>query len=220
MCIRDSIGRGATMTDLKEMRVLIAEDQALVRQGMRALLSDYVGNIVEVADGVSALKTLKSEPFDVALLDIGLPRRTGLDVMQELRTRKKPLKIIIMTGDTNSYSPNEILSAGADGFLYKTADAAQLLETFKAIACGKTPSSASMNNGETASEVGRLRESLTEREIQIVKLVVEGCSNKMIAKTLFISEHTVRKHREHINNKLNIRSPMAMANFAIKAALV
>lgn len=208
------------MTDLKKMRILIAEDQALVRQGMSALLSDYVGAVVEVADGASALHALKTETFDVALLDIGLPNRTGLDVMRDIRSRENSLKIIILTGDTNSYSPHEILAAGANGFLYKTANAAQFLDTFKSIALGHKPPSPDMNDGESVSEVARLRESLTSREIQIVKLIVEGNSNKSIAQILFISEHTVRKHREHINSKLNIRSPMAMANFAIKAALV
>lgn len=208
------------MADLKTMRVLIAEDQALVRQGMSALLSQQVGEVVEVADGKEALQQLKHNDFDIALIDIGLPLRTGLDVMRELRSWGSPVKIIILTGDTDSYSPKDILAAGADGFVYKTADATQLLDTFTAIASGSVPKTDRSSEGDGAREVAQLRDSLTQRELQIVKLVVEGGSNKGIADILFISEHTVRKHREHINSKLNIRSPMALANFAIKASLV
>lgn len=208
------------MADLSKMRILIAEDQALVRQGMSALLSEHVGEIVEAADGEAALQCLKTEDIDVALIDIGLPRRTGLDVMREIRSRGIATKIIILTGDMQNYAPSDILGAGADGFLYKTADADQFLGTFKAIALGYTPEFEPPADGDGASEVARLRESLTQRELQIVKLVVEGGSNKSIAEVLFISEHTVRKHREHINSKLGIRSPLALASFAIKASLV
>lgn len=205
---------------LKPMRILIAEDQALVRQGMAALIADLVAEVVEAQDGEEALDRLKSGSFDMALLDIGLPRRTGLDVLIAVRSRQIPTKVIILTGDTETYSPARIYEAGADGFLYKTADSKYFLETFSAVAMGTDPTAREEHIGENAKTVAELRELLTDREIQIVKLVVEGNSNKQVAETLFISEHTVRKHREHVNRKLNIRSPMALASFAIKAGLV
>ncbi len=208
------------MTDLKNTRVLIAEDHALVRQGLTALIADRVAQVVEVDNGEEALKRLTSEVFDLALLDIGLPRRTGLDVLQQIRKRQIAVKIIVLTGDTDTHSPADIYAAGADGFLYKTADADHFIETFCAIARGTKLSAPEDCAGENAKEVAQLRETLTNRELQIVKLVVEGGSNKTVADTLFVSEHTVRKHREHINRKLNIRSPMALASFAIRAGLV
>lgn len=205
---------------LKSYKVLIAEDQALVRQGLVALLVDSTASVVEVDNGKDALDKLKSGKIDMALLDIGLPQRTGLDVLAEIRSHNTELKIIILTGDTQSYSPKQIYAAGADAFLYKTADASHFLETCIAVANGDDLSKVEFADGINIREVAELKERLSSRELQIVKLIVEGMSNKQAAEVLFISEHTVRKHREHINQKLSIRSPLALASFAIKAGLV
>lgn len=208
------------MTVSTQLKILIAEDQSLVRQGIAALLSDHVLNIIEIDNGIDALALLKAQTFNIALLDIGLPGLTGLDVMKAVRAREIPVKIIILTGDTDTYSPSDIYQSGADGFLYKTTDATQFLDTFNAVASGRTISNPEMLDGYNAKEIATLRETLTERELQIVKLIVEGGSNKAVAKSLFISEHTVRKHREHINRKLSIRSPTSLAVFAVKAGLI
>lgn len=211
---------------MKHKKILIAEDESLVRQGIVAILKPDVGEIVEASNGEEALKLLKAEKFDIALLDIGLPVRTGLDVMAELKQRNVDVKIIILTGETNIYAPDEIFAAGADDFIYKTADAEDFLNRFKKVALGIAASNASHGDfgntqaNKTEQSVAQLRSGLTARELQIVKILVEGANNKEAAKALFISEHTVRKHREHINRKLNIKSPTALAAFAIKANLV
>jgi DNA-binding NarL/FixJ family response regulator len=163
---------------------------------------------------------LKTESFDIALIDIGLPKRTGLDVMAEVRARNIPVKIIILTGDTDTHSPRAIAEAGADAFLYKTTDADGFLDTFIAVVKGKPVTHGDSKDAPSAATVAEIRDTLTPRELQIVKLVVEGASNKKAAEALFISQHTVRKHREHINAKLSIKSPTALAAFAIKAGLV
>jgi DNA-binding NarL/FixJ family response regulator len=208
------------MPELKTMRVLIAEDHALVRQGMAALLSMDVGEVVEACDGEEALSLLKDGAFDLALIDIGLPRRTGLDVLREARRREWPLKVIILTGDTDHYSPADVYAAGADGFLYKTADADHFMAIVLAVAKGQRLPAQQDQDGEQAQSVAQMRDSLTARELQIIKLVTEGGSNKQAADILCISEHTIRKHREHINKKLVISSPTALAAFAIKAGLI
>ena len=208
------------MTKLDSCTVLIAEDQALVRQGVVALIEDDVGQIIECADGLEAIEILKAEKIDLALIDIGLPNRTGLDVLAETRSREIGTKIIILTGDTNSYTPSAIFEAGADGFLYKTADAENFVDVIYDVANGRSQSLEGDQAGKDALSVAELREKLTARELQIIKLIVEGSSNKQVAEVLFISEHTVRKHREHINQKLDVHSPASLAAFAIKAALV
>lgn len=205
---------------MSELTVLIAEDEALVRQGIVALIGDEVGNITECANGDEAMQLLKNERFDIALLDIGLPRRTGVDILTEIRRRQMETKVIILTGDTNNYAPATIYEAGADAFLYKTADAENFLEVFRAVAKGRPVISERTNEGSNAQTVAELRDTLTPRELQIVKLIVEGASNRDVAGSLFISEHTVRKHREHINQKLDVHSPASLAAFAIKASLV
>ena len=208
------------MTGLSGLRVLIAEDEALVRQGIVALIEDDVAEIIECADGSEALLRLKQGNVDLALVDIGLPGRTGLDILKEAKRWDLPVKIIILTGDTDSYAPAAIYEAGADAFLYKTTDADNFIEVMHAIANGHAPPDGREKEGAGAPSVAELRSQLTPRELQIVKLVVEGSSNESIAVLLFISKHTVRKHREHINQKLDIHSPASLAAFAIKASLV
>ncbi len=203
-----------------DLSLLIAEDQALVRQGIVALLADFAKHTHEVDNGEEAFQALKAGSYDLALLDIGLPRRTGLDVLHKLRQRDSHTKVIILTGDTDKYSAKQVYAAGADGFLYKTADASHFLETCEAVMRGEEPSKQAASNNAEVREVGALREKLSDRELQVVKLIVEGLSNKAAAEVLFISEHTVRKHREHVNQKLSIRSPLALASFAIKVGLV
>ncbi len=207
------------MAKLSDLQVLLAEDEALVRQGMTALLEDEVGSITEVSDGGQALQALKERTFDLALIDIGLPVRTGLDVLSEIRSRKIPVKVILLTGDTHSYSPQDIMGAGADGFLYKTANASDFLEVINTVANGHSKPAVADNENNIPS-IAQMRAGLTPREMQIVKLVVEGQHSKQIAKLLGISQHTVRKHREHVNRKLALNSPAALAAFAIKAKLV
>ena len=199
--------------------LLIAEDQALVRGGIAALLEHLVDNVIEVDNGEAALALLQKGNIDICLLDIGLPKLTGLDVLQAVRIREIKTKIIILTGDTNRHAPKDIYAAGADGFLYKTVDAEHFTETFIAVAEGAEIDTEAMSIGTNSQSIAQLRQQLTEREIQIVKLVVEGGTNKTIGQTLSISEHTVRKHREHINQKLKTSTPMSLASFAIKAGL-
>ncbi len=208
------------MPDLKTMRVLIAEDHALVRQGMAALIETEVREVVEASDGDQALSLLKCEAFDMALVDIGLPKRTGMDVLREVRQRDIAVKIVILTGDMERYSPAAVYDAGADGFLYKTADADHFMAIVEAVARERKLPSNGDKDGHKAHSVAQMRDSLTARELQIVKLVAEGGSNKDAAAVLCISEHTVRKHREHINRKLEVSSPTALAAFAIKAGLI
>lgn len=192
----------------------------MVRQGIAALIESSVDEIFECSDGEEALYRLKNEQFHLALLDIGLPKRTGIDVLKEVRNRQQDIKVIILTGDTHSYSPSSIYEAGADAFLYKTADADNFLDVFHAVASGREVAKRNAAPGSNAQSVAQLRQQLTPRELQIVKLIVEGSSNRQVAKSLFISEHTVRKHREHINQKLDVHSPAALAAFAINASLV
>lgn len=213
-------GNAAIKENRKKLKLLIAEDETLVRQGIVALLEDEFDEIVEASDGSQAIKLLKEQAFDLALIDIGLPIRTGLDVMQEIKQRNLATKIIILTGDTYTHSPAEIYADGADAFLYKTADAEILLNTVTAVVKGRAMPQLDAAEGENAKSIAEIKSGLTARELQIIKLIAEGANNKQAADALFISEHTVRKHREHINRKLNVKSPTTLAVFAIKAGLV
>ncbi|MEO0367173.1 MAG: response regulator transcription factor [Pseudomonadota bacterium] len=200
-------------------KILIAEDQALVRQGFVALLESQDYQVVEVDNGVDALRQGKTGEFDLILLDIGLPKRTGIDVLRELKKSATCSPVVVLTGDSERYAPRDIYLAGADAFLFKTTDANHFLDICQQVLAGKQFND---SDDEEISEtsIAQLSQTLSERELQIVKMVVEGSSNREIGESLFISEHTVRKHREHVNKKLMLKTPVALASFAIKAGLV
>lgn len=209
------------MGQLEHAHILIAEDHTLVRQGFVSLLSGRVRSIREASNGKDALELLQNESFDMALIDIGLPELSGLSVLKKVRKDDLRTKIVILTGDTMSHAPADIYAAGADAFVYKTTETQHLISVLADVLDGITPQveTAEISNGAD-SQLSALYESLTSREKQILKTLVEGLTNQEIADQLFISQHTVRKHRENINKKLNMKSPAALARFAISCGLV
>ncbi len=209
------------MGQLEHAHILIAEDHTLVRQGFVSLLSGRVRSIREASNGKEALELLQNESFDMALIDIGLPELSGLSVLKKVRKDDLRTKIVILTGDTMSHAPADIYAAGADAFVYKTTETQHLISVLADVLDGITPQAetAEINDGAD-SQLSALYESLTSREKQVLKTLVEGLTNQEIADQLFISQHTVRKHRENINKKLNMKSPAALARFAISFGLV
>ncbi|MEM8501014.1 MAG: response regulator transcription factor [Pseudomonadota bacterium] len=209
------------MGQLKNASILIAEDHTLVRQGFVSLLSSRVRSITEASDGKEALQLLQNEVFDIALLDIGLPELSGLSVLNELRKNDLRTKVILLTGDTITHAPADIYDQGADAFVYKTTETQHLIDVLSDVADGNTPRMETAARKSSAAPCfSELHESLTSREKQVLKMLVEGSTNQVIADKLFISQHTVRKHRENINKKLNMKSPAALARFAISCGLV
>ncbi len=205
-------------TDLSALKVLIAEDQTLLRQALVALLETETGAITETANGNDALELLTAAEFDLALLDIGLPGRSGLEVLAEVKRAQPAIKVIILTGDSDKYKAHDVMTLGADGFMYKTVQAEEFLHCIVAVMSGDYQWPVGTDS-QISERVDDQRELLTRREIQIVKLIVEGASTREVADALSISEHTVRKHREHINAKLGVHSPAALAMYAIKTGI-
>ena len=150
-------------------KVLIAEDHALVRQGMRVLLETEGYDVAEVEDGAEAFKHIRNGGVDLALLDIGLPVRSGVDVLQEVRRRELPTRVIVMTGDTDHYSPADLYAMGADAFVYKTADADHLMDTIAAVFAGRV---LPQQNSDSPSAAAVLREQLTDRVVSVASAPV------------------------------------------------
>ncbi|MFK7733188.1 MAG: response regulator [Pseudomonadales bacterium] len=213
--------REGKMGQLKDTSILIAEDHTLVRQGFVSLLSDRVCTIREASNGRQALELLHNEIFDMALIDIGLPDISGLSVLQELREHNLCVKVVLMTGDTMTHAPSDIYAAGADAFVYKTTETQHLIDVLTDVVEGISPrKEPDPVIHRTDSKLAELHDSLTSRERQVLKMLVEGLTNQEIADKLYISQHTVRKHRENVNKKLNMKSPAALARFAISCGLI
>jgi len=195
------------------IRVLLADDHAVVRQGIRQFLEDSGGITVlaEAADGEEALRMIRQHLPDVAVLDIQMPRASGIDVARAIRAERLPVGVLILTAFDDEPYIRAVLQAGANGFVLKTADAGDIVEAVRDVHEGKSvldPSIARRLMTQLArSEDARLpMESLTERELDVLRLTARGFTNKAIGAQLSISDRTVQGHLAKIYGKLHAAS--------------
>lgn len=197
------------------IRVLIVEDQTLVRQGLRTLLGllDDVEVVGEAIDGEEALAVIGERRPDVVLLDLRLPRRDGLDVLRALGARGAVPPTIILTTFDEDALVLKGLRAGAKGYLRKDVSLEQLAEAIREVAAGKTAFQPALT-ARLLEGLGRLDveipglerpEPLSERELEVLRLVAGGYNNREIAEALFLAEGTVKNHLSSILSKLGVR---------------
>jgi DNA-binding NarL/FixJ family response regulator len=205
--------------DENPIRIVVAEDHALVRAGMKLLVTRqprlrWVG---EAADGEAALALVRQLEPDVLLLDLGLPRLDGLEVMQTLAREQLATRVLVVTARQDPASVRAALAFGAQGYLLKTDDADALLAALMTVAAGGVHVSEELANVfEQAPHAGEAPEPLTPREEDIAGRVGRGHSSKRIGLDLGISEHTVRKHRENIARKLGLRNAAELVAWTIR----
>ncbi|WP_433132450.1 response regulator [Micromonospora sp. CA-240977] len=210
------------------IRVLIAEDQAIVRRGLRLLLESQedITVVGEAADGPEAITLARELHPDVCLVDIQMPRLDGIDVTRALVDRgglRPPRVVIITTFDLDEYV-HRALRAGAVGFILKDSGPALLAEAVRAAHAGDAMVSPSITMrllkqfGSTTS--GAPRTPLTERETELVKLLARGRTNREIAQELFVSLSTVKAHVANIQDKLRLRNRTEIAAWAWEHRLI
>jgi DNA-binding NarL/FixJ family response regulator len=216
------------MTPLKT-RILLADDHTMVRRGLRHVLDDQPDLEVarEVGDGREAVREALDESIDLAILDISMPRMTGLQAAQELRKRRPGLKVLILSMHDNEQYFFEALSAGASGYVLKSAADRDLVRACRAAMRGEPfiyPPAvrAIVRDYLERRDSGQIGASdlLTPRETEVVKLIAEGQTNRDIAAELVISEKTVERHRANILGKLGMRDRVELTRFAIRCGLV
>ena len=206
------------------IRILIADDHHVVRQGLRMFLgSDPELEIIgEAQDGAEALKLAQELHPDVVLMDILMPVMDGIQATAAIRQSLPDTEVIALTSVLGDNSVIDAVRAGAIGYLLKDTDANELRRAIKAAAAGKvqlSPEVAArlMREVRTPTET---RESLTDREIEVLKLLGQGKSNRDISQALFIGEQTVKTHVSHILDKLGVPSRTQAALYAIRSGLV
>jgi DNA-binding NarL/FixJ family response regulator len=210
-------------------RILLAEDHAVVRDGLRLVLEAQpdMDVVAEAADGAEAVERGMREDVDLAILDIAMPRMTGLQAARELHRRRPELRILMLSMHENERYLYEALKAGASGYVLKTVADRDLVEACRAAIRGErflypgamTPLIADYLN--RARNQQPLREDpLSPREQEVVKLVAEGYTNKEIADALVISEKTVERHRANILEKLGMRDRVELTRYAIRHGLI
>jgi len=205
--------------------VLLADDHALVRSGFRALLDaetdiDVVG---EAADGPTTVQLVAALRPDVLLLDISMPGLSGLDVARQVLEGHPQQAILCLSMHRDLAYVREMLRIGAKGYLLKDCSAGQLLEGVRAVARGHAYLSPEVSAGVLADyreHVGSPLDRLSMREREVLQLVVEGRTNKEIARLLGISIYTVEAHRGHLQDKLNARSTGELVRLAMRLGLI
>ena len=211
-------------------KVLIADDHTILREGLRALLdaSPEITVIGEASDGHEAVQMANQLAPDVILIDLSMPRMNGTEAIQLMHRRSPGLKIIALTVHRTEEYVRATLDAGANGYVLKDDTREELLSSIHAVVQGKTYLSPSicgqLVNGylepHGASGSSSSWDSLTLREREVIKLIAEGNTNKMIARLLSISVKTVEKHRGNLMKKLGLHSASKITAYAIEHRLV
>lgn len=192
------------------IRVLLADDHAVVRAGIRQFL-ETAGDILveaEAGDGAEATRLIAQNPPDVAVLDIQMPQMTGIDVTRWIRTRYRSLGVLILTAYDDEPYALGVLQAGANGYVLKTASPAEIIQAVRDVHAGKSAVDAVIAQRLVAriAQPSTPLDGLTEREAEVLTLVAKGFTNKAIAVQLNISDRTVQGHLAHIFTKLQSAS--------------
>jgi DNA-binding NarL/FixJ family response regulator len=209
-------------------RILLADDHALVRRGLRLILDGQpdLEVVAEAGDGAEAVSLALSEDIDLAILDISMPRMTGLQATRELQRRRPDLRILILSMHESEQYLYETLRAGASGYVVKKVADRDLVEACRATVRGEPflypgAVTALVNDYLRRARDGeRPRDPLTPRETEVIKLVAESYTNRQIAEALVISEKTVDRHRANILEKLGMRDRVELTRYAIRNGLV
>ena len=207
------------------IRVLIADDHGMVRSGLRMLIERQsdVQVVAEAGDGVEALERALAERPDVAVLDVSMPRMTGLQAAREIRAHDEDIALLMLSMHDDDRYFLEALEAGATGYVLKKAADADLVDALRAVANGR-PFLASSGQRELLKEwkegTAEADDSLTPREQEVLKLIAEAYTNRQIAETLMLAEKTVESHRSNLLSKLGMRDRVELVRYAIRRGLI
>ncbi len=209
------------------IRIMLADDHVLIREGIRQLL-EFDGNITvveEANDGEECLEKLAKVNPDILLLDINMPKKNGVEVLEEIKKRKYNTKVLLLTVHNEIEYLLKAMDIGADGYILKDSESAELKKAIDLIIHGETyiqPNLVpALNNRLVSRDVDKDKISLlTKRELEVLIQVANGMFNKEIATNLKISERTVKNHISNIFKKIDVVDRTQAAVFAIKNDLI
>ncbi|MCX7745530.1 MAG: response regulator transcription factor [Clostridia bacterium] len=211
---------------MSKIRVLIADDHSMVRQGLKQILEleSDMAVVAQASNGEEAVKLARENGPDIILMDINMPGMNGLQAIKVLKEEVNPYKVIVLTIHQDREYLFKTLQMGADGYVLKDAESEVLIEAIRSVYRGQSYIQPNMTrelvrefNRVTLNEREKTDEgSLTSREIEVLCLIAEGMINKEIAKKLYISEKTVKNHVSNIFKKLNVSDRTQAAIYAFK----
>jgi DNA-binding NarL/FixJ family response regulator len=209
-------------------RILIADDHSIVRSGLKKVLDAKpdMEVVAEAEDGHEAVEKALKEDVHLVILDVSMPRKTGIQAAAELHKRKPELRLLMLSMHDSEQFLFEALKAGASGYVLKSGADTDIVDAVRAAMRGDSylyPSAVTSMVRDYVERGGRGEEQfdvLTPRELEVLKLIAEAHTSKEIAKTLFISIKTVERHRQNILDKLGMRDRVELTRYAIRRGLI
>ncbi|EFL20364.1 LuxR family DNA-binding response regulator [Streptomyces himastatinicus ATCC 53653] len=217
------------MSEAAETRILLADDHQLVRRGVRLILDAEpdLAVVAEAGNGAEAVEAARAHHPDLAVLDIAMPRMTGLQAARELSRSQPGIRLLMLTMYDNEQYFFEALAAGASGYVLKSVADRDLVEACRATMRGEPFLYPGAVNALIRNHLDRARHgeplperAITDREEEILKLVAEGHTSQQIADMLVISVKTVERHRANLLQKLGLKDRLELTRYAIRAGLI
>ena len=215
---------------MEKIKIIIADDHTIFRQGLRMLLAqeDDMEVVGEAADGIEALELAKKHNPDIILLDIAMPNMDGVKVAGKIKKSLPQIKIIVLTSYSDDQFLYEFLKLGVSGFVLKDSASQELIYSIRKSHEGMVffDPSVSKKVMEKFTQVSGGKSDfvnygkLSDREKEVLRLVAEGCATKEVAEKLYISPKTVENHRANIMKKLNIRDRTGLTKYALRLGLI
>lgn len=212
---------------MEKIRVLLADDHTMVRQGLRALLEAEadITVVAEADNGRQAVQLAKQFSPGIVVMDIAMPNLNGLEAARQIAREVPQVKLLALSSYDDDEYVTQVIQAGAKGYLLKQTAATDLIKAVREVEKGKPFFSPSISHrvvddAQAGMLGGRKQGDLTSRELEVLQLIAEGRPNKLIAAELGISIKTVEKHRQQVMDKLNIHETAGLTRYAISKGIV
>lgn len=207
------------------IRVLIVDDHAIVRQGLKRILEEANGMMPagEAENGIEALKMMRTEKWDIVLLDLSMPEKNGIDTLKQIMERNKEAKVLILSMYPEDQHAVRLMKAGASGYLTKETAPEQLVDAIRKVIAGKKFISATLSELlllECGSDSGKPpHEILSDREYQVLRLIGSGMKVSEVAAALSLSVKTVSTYRTHILEKMKLKNNAELTYYVMQNGL-
>lgn len=208
------------------LKILIADDHAIVREGIKQILAEIPDNVTtdEAINGQEVIQKVWDNNYDLLLLDISMPGRSGLDILKQLKSEKPALKVLILSMHPEEQYAVRALKAGASGYLTKESTPLELIEAIKKVSNGKKYVSSSLAETlasllDTTAEKP-LHETLSNREFEVMRMIASGKTVKEVADNLSLSVKTISTYRTRILEKMNMKNNAQITHYTIQNRLV
>jgi DNA-binding NarL/FixJ family response regulator len=214
---------------MKPYRIIIADDHCLIRQGIKSIISQdgEMEVVAEAGDGRELFTRLADQVPDMVILDISMPRMNGIEAVAEVREHYPSVRILILTMHSNAQYFYHVISAGAHGYLLKDDSDTELLTAIRTVQQDKTYVSPQLVEEVTGEMVSAFRDNkelpivhLTDREKQVLQLVVKGHTSKQIAEVLCLSPRTIDHHRAKLLKKFKMRNTVDLVKHVVKNSII